>query len=359
MWRETSLMTDRAVQFATDKTYVFSDSVVCLGGISTEPVKARESKIKWMLETRYLKDFDRIDGEQTEFEWKKFRGFTTLGILEIQKMMTESKCEPEHFKGRIIFMSMSNDIDWGKRGNRENCIANAHRVIEYARRFTRGQWSFLRPGSEKQWDGTHVSKPQLKSKGKGVKSIHFNGGDDTIELTLRTIISVNQLSVYGAVADLCGELARYSRGTGNPPRMRIWNQWRYGQKVMVEHEAGLVYEASPWAADKRAAEIVRLALVQLADWVPPRGVWLGTWRPQSCNRGSCPLWRRCILRSYMAICLQSNRLSCSVRADQALARVGRPCTNHRQNWHRTRSGGWQRRSDSVLRRMLGRGLRVS
>ena len=34
MWRETTLLTDRAVQFATAKTYVFSDSVLCLGGIS-------------------------------------------------------------------------------------------------------------------------------------------------------------------------------------------------------------------------------------------------------------------------------------------------------------------------------------
>ena len=67
-------------------------------------------------ETRNLKDLDRIDGEHMEFEWKKFQGFTTLQILdEIQKMMTESKCEPEQLKGRIIFMSMYNDIDWRKR----------------------------------------------------------------------------------------------------------------------------------------------------------------------------------------------------------------------------------------------------
>ena len=49
-----------------------------------------------------------------------------------------------------------------------------------------------------------------------MKSIHFNGSDDTIELILRTIISVNQLSVYGAVADLCRESARNSRGAGKP-----------------------------------------------------------------------------------------------------------------------------------------------
>ena len=56
-------------------------------------------------------------------------------------------------------MSMYNDIDWRKRGNRENCIANGHRVTACARRFTRGHWSFLGPGSEKKWYGTHVSKP--------------------------------------------------------------------------------------------------------------------------------------------------------------------------------------------------------
>ena len=44
-------------------------------------------------------------------------------------------------------------------GNRENCIANAHRVTEYARRFIRGHGSFLGPGSEKKWYGTHVCKP--------------------------------------------------------------------------------------------------------------------------------------------------------------------------------------------------------
>ena len=37
-------------------------------------------------------------------------------------------------------------------------IASAHSVTEYARRFTRGHWSFLGLGSEKKWYRTHVSK---------------------------------------------------------------------------------------------------------------------------------------------------------------------------------------------------------
>ena len=53
---------------------------------------------------------------------------------------------------------MCNDIDWGRRGNKGKCLANAHRIAEYGRRFSRGHLSFLGPGSEKKWYGTHVSK---------------------------------------------------------------------------------------------------------------------------------------------------------------------------------------------------------
>ena len=59
-----------------------------------------------------------------------------------------------------------------------------------------------------------LERGELKSKRTGVKSIHFNGSDDTIEMILPTVVSVNQLSLDGAVAYLCRELARDSRGTG-------------------------------------------------------------------------------------------------------------------------------------------------
>ena len=62
---------------------------------------------------------DRIDGEPRELERTIFPGFTTLGILpELQKMMAESKCELEEFKGSI-FLSMYNDIAWGERGKHD------------------------------------------------------------------------------------------------------------------------------------------------------------------------------------------------------------------------------------------------
>ena len=52
-----------------------------------------------------------------------------------------------------------------------------------------------------------LERGNLKGKGKGKLSTHFCGDDDTAELVLRRNISVNQLSIYGAVADVCDELA--------------------------------------------------------------------------------------------------------------------------------------------------------
>ena len=114
-----------------------------MGGISTVPIQAWEDKIKWYLETRYLNDLDRIDGEPMEFEWTVFPGFTALTILvEVRKMMAELRCDPDQFQGRTIFMSMYNDIAWRERRNRENCIAHSVHVAVYAKKFPQGYWSF-------------------------------------------------------------------------------------------------------------------------------------------------------------------------------------------------------------------------
>ena len=173
-----------------------------------------------------------------EFEWKILTGFKTSGMLEeIQNFITEWKSEPQQFEGRIIFRSMNNDINWNEQDNKEKCLRNSVAVSNYARRFRSGCWSFLGPGSEKKWYGTYTDKPdgkwdvtaeemmikfseschpifratsslergELRSKAREKKSVHFNGAPETIELFLRTMITVNQLNVYGAVPELCGE----------------------------------------------------------------------------------------------------------------------------------------------------------
>ena len=75
------------------------------------------------------------------------------------KVQWETYCEPEHFKDRIIFMPMYNDIAWREEGNTERCEYNSQTVAELARKFPRGHWSFLGPGSERKWYATFTDKP--------------------------------------------------------------------------------------------------------------------------------------------------------------------------------------------------------
>ena len=133
-------------------------------------------------------------------------------------------------------MSMFNDFSCDRKGNKEECLANARVVKVLAKKFGIGQWSFIGPGSEKKlysaenspqgaWDHiedemllefaesghptfratTPLSRGILKSKGHGKLSIHFTADYPTIETVFRIIISANQLSIYGAVATICAE----------------------------------------------------------------------------------------------------------------------------------------------------------
>ena len=134
-------------------------------------------------------------------------------------------------------MSMFNDISWGSKDNKKVCEANAQLVSLCAKKFGAGQWSFLGPGSEIKWYSVSADSPQgewdtiaelmifkfgesghpvfrstsplsrgvLDSKGGGKLSIRHCADFETIESVFRTIISVNQLSLYGAVAEMCEE----------------------------------------------------------------------------------------------------------------------------------------------------------
>ena len=63
---------------------------------------------------------------------------------------------------------------------------------------------------------TPLSRCILKSKGRGKLSIHFTADQDTVDTIYRIILSVNQLSVYGAVAAICEEFEDHQDRTGEP-----------------------------------------------------------------------------------------------------------------------------------------------
>ena len=143
-------------------------------------------------------------------------------------------------------MSMFNDISFDKKDN-EECVANSKVVSILEKKFGVGQWSFIGPGSEKKWYSaenspqgawdniademllefaesghptfratTPLSRGQLKSKGRGKLSIHFAADEFTIDTFFRIILSVNQLSIYGAVANMCEECESLHDRSGQP-----------------------------------------------------------------------------------------------------------------------------------------------
>ena len=250
-WRQLSLIGDETViNLQRTKVYVFSDSVLCFGRILQHPDsnEAWKNRIAGVKAEKSYRDFDGIDGEPTEFEWNVFPGFTTLQLCgKINDLLSDLGQTPETFTGRILFMSMFNDISCDRKGNKDECLANAGVAKVLARRFGIGQWSFIGPGSQKKWYSaenssqgawdhiademllefaesghpifratTPLSRGILKSKGHGKLSIHFTADYPTSETVIRIIISANQLSIYGAVATLCEEFETHQDGSGEP-----------------------------------------------------------------------------------------------------------------------------------------------
>ena len=87
-----------------------------------------------------LQNYDAINGESTEFEWNIFPGFTTLQLCDkINDLLSDLGQTPETFTGRILFMSMFNDISCDRKGDKDECLANAGVVKVLARRFGVGQ----------------------------------------------------------------------------------------------------------------------------------------------------------------------------------------------------------------------------
>ena len=153
----------RIINLQRTKVYVSSDSVLCLGKTHQNPEsnEAWKKRTEWITSSQSYRDFDGISGEPTEFEWNIFPGFDTLQLCgKAKDLLSRSGETPETFTGRILHMSMFNDISCGTKDNEEECLAHARVVSLYARRFGTGQWSLIGPGSEKKWYSMKEDSPQ-------------------------------------------------------------------------------------------------------------------------------------------------------------------------------------------------------
>ena len=138
------------INLQSTKVYVFSDSVLCLGKVLQHPEcnEAWKNRVAGVRAERSFRDFEDVSGESTEY----FPGFTSLQLCDkISNLLSSSGQSPETFTGRILFMSMFNDISCDRYDNKDGCLKNAVFLKTFAKRFGIGQWSVIGPGSEKKW----------------------------------------------------------------------------------------------------------------------------------------------------------------------------------------------------------------
>ena len=179
---------------------------------------------------------DKINGEPLEFQWNIYPGFTTLQfcpwsprvtvkverrtrqfhwtnylyvdvqrhLMEIQRQLStmlansflylqeDSEQENGHFLGFV------------QRKNGTLLVKTVHKEdgTKLQRKWC---WNLQKADTQSSEPRVHCPDECLKAKVVEKLSIHYCTEFGTIETVLRTIISVNQLSLYGEVAETCEE----------------------------------------------------------------------------------------------------------------------------------------------------------
>ena len=154
-----------------------------------------ENKLVWFEDFYQYWELDRIDGQPMEFECRNTSReliFVRVDIPYLPGSETKWNATDTFKPGgewdRVAELMMINFSESG------------HPMFRSASALERGTW---------------------KSKGGGKLTIHFCGDYDTVEVIFRTIVSVNQLSIYGAVADLCKELGSVPEKPVAGPQKRV------------------------------------------------------------------------------------------------------------------------------------------
>ena len=160
-WNFLSLIGDeRVINLQRAKVHVFSNSVLCLGKIHQHP-NAHES-------------------------WKKEVWYRTMVI------------HWSRFRKEVVFYG------------RGQCTRNLgpYRGKDVVGICRRHMSNFPCCDS--------LSRGKLRSKGHGKLSIHYCADQATIETIVRIIVSANELSLYGAVANMCEEYESLHDRSGRP-----------------------------------------------------------------------------------------------------------------------------------------------
>ena len=154
-----------------------------------------------------------------------FTGFTSLQLCDkVQEFMSKMSEKPEDVQRHLKTMNRNaNEAptsflfmreDYHQEDGHSSDLYQKRSGILFMKANTQGEWdgvtelmtlTFSESGHPVFRSTSPLSRGVLRNTGGGKLSIHFGADGDTVETVFRTIISVNQLSIYGAVSHLCEE----------------------------------------------------------------------------------------------------------------------------------------------------------
>ena len=229
-----------------------------------ESNEALKKRIEWIATFESYRDYDGISGEPTEFEWNIFPGFTTLQFCgKVIDLLSSIGQIPETISGRILSMSILNDISCNKKAIKKNVWQMPESVsickeiwywtiVIYLSRFWKEvvfsgrDWPTRNLGSyrgrntvgirRKRMSIFRVTTPLLLEENSRAKDT-----EDCRYILLLIIqhlrpffaylFYANQLSFYGAVANMCEECESFHDRLGQLDMVMghwivLWNQNR-------------------------------------------------------------------------------------------------------------------------------------
>ena len=210
------------INWWTKKSSIFnarrstSFRILCcvLGRSCKIPNLTKHGSLGWITSSQSYRNFDRIDGEPTEFEWDIFPGFHTLQLSDkVKSLLCRLRETPENFTGGILFMSIFSDISCGTKDNEKECLANARLVSLYARKFGKGQWSFIGPGSEKKW--------YSMKRGQSTRNLGSHRGQDAVGIRQKAGVQFSVQQLHCPEVDSKAKDTVNCRFTLRPSRKRL------------------------------------------------------------------------------------------------------------------------------------------
>ena len=163
-WKQLSLVNDEeVVSLSHAKVYVFSDSVLCFGKMSENPLSNRSGRTSW----RGAKVLHNTElwTQLMVSQWNSSGLFSQDSPHCSSGTKSKSSCQ-KWAKNQKISQDGSSSCRCSMTSNGDLRTMNGHALLiphlwlHLQKDFHHGRWSFFGPGSEKKWHPTHECKPQ-------------------------------------------------------------------------------------------------------------------------------------------------------------------------------------------------------